>query len=840
MKALRTLIILTMVFIVVVSLAIYGLKAGKLNTPINYALQYYFQLKKIDPEIGYLAFEGNQARIDSIVISRNGIEFTLNNIIINYNFDLNYKESRFSAVVQIDKASVAAPENQQISTSEVKISYENYFIKSKSNLWLSIDDIFYRNAPANVANTIELQNGKAQIAYSLSNKQSQYDINVNFKEEVAFDLHGEVNNNINFIGNVKNLPITIYKPIYYLYPKNDLLIFLNEFIKEGILESGEFSVNVAEEDIKNNNYNGENIKGFVKVKDLKFVYNNELPPLTNMQIDVLQKGMVTDFIINKANSTGIEITNGLIHMAWQGQENTKLLITAKAQGPTSALTDFITAHIHKMLQQAAIDLTKFSGKADIDIKIEIPLKPGSKDTYDITAKMPNTELSIFDNKIILNKGNIFGKYSSDRLQITGAGKINGFDSEIEFIQNFEDETEFHHKLNIITKLQFSKSSKKPQKIGFVKLLGGNSKLNFEYININDEGRITVNSDLKNLDLYFDKLGIHKKQGEKSNFILNGLLESTTKGKINFKVDGDNNLNITGLIDINEATTKMILDKINHRQTELSSSIIISKGDFDIIIKGKTLDLSRADMFQFLEKERDAGTTKMQLAVDKVKLKNDILLNDLKLNFKCTYIKCYQGQIDAKIGSKKVEMNLTQEGNLEKWLVKSDNAGALLKGIGAYEDMRAGSMFLLLTASRKEIAAGEVIPIIDGKFEFERFVLYNAPSLTKLVSVVSVPGFVNMISGNKDIIFSNMKGEFNFQKGILHISHSQAVGPFFSFTMQGDVDTSKRTTDLSGQVTPSLYGLSSLVGYVPVIGKIFTGDKKHGGIISAPYRIKGSY
>ena len=49
-------------------------------------------------------------------------------IIINYNFDLNYKESRFSAVVQIDKASVAAPENQQIST-EVKISYENYFIK---------------------------------------------------------------------------------------------------------------------------------------------------------------------------------------------------------------------------------------------------------------------------------------------------------------------------------------------------------------------------------------------------------------------------------------------------------------------------------------------------------------------------------------------------------------------------------------------------------------------------------------------------------------------------------------------------------------------------------------
>ena len=108
--------------------------------------------------------------------------------------------------------------------------------------------------------------------------------------------------------------------------------------------------------------------------------------------------------------------------------------------------------------------------------------------------------------------------------------------------------------------------------------------NFEYININDEGRITVNSDLKNLDLYFDKLGIHKKQGEKSNFILNGILENPIKGKINFKVAGDNNLNINGLIDIDETTTKMILDKINHRQTELSSSILINKDNFDIYLR----------------------------------------------------------------------------------------------------------------------------------------------------------------------------------------------------------------------------------------------------------------
>lgn len=365
-------------------------------------------------------------------------------------------------------------------------------------------------------------------------------------------------------------------------------------------------------------------------------------------------------------------------------------------------------------------------------------------------------------------------------------------------------------------------------------------MNFEYININHVGKILVNSDLKNLDLYFDKLGIHKKKGEKANFTLNGTLESPTKGDINFNINGSNNLRVNGSVSINNNITQIILDNINHQETKLSSKILINKDVVDITIKGKVLDLSNANMLQFLEKERNSGTTKMQLVVDAVKLKNDIWLNNLKLNFACTNVKCYSGHIDANIGSKKVELVLTEEDNWEKWLLTSDNAGALLKGIGAYQDMRAGSLSLILKTSRKEISAGAIIPIVNGTFEFERFVLYDVSFLSKMVSFVSLPGFVNTVSGNKNIIFSDMNGKFSFQEGVLNVSRSQATGPFFSFTMNGNINTIKQTIDLTGQVTPSLYGLSAVMGSVPVIGRIFTGDKKHGGIISAPYKIKDSY
>ena len=69
---------------------------------------------------------------------------------------------------------------------------------------------------------------------------------------MTLNLQGRIDNNISFTGNVKNVPIAIYKPFHYLHPKNDLLIFLNKFIKAGIIESSEFNINISEKDIEDN------------------------------------------------------------------------------------------------------------------------------------------------------------------------------------------------------------------------------------------------------------------------------------------------------------------------------------------------------------------------------------------------------------------------------------------------------------------------------------------------------------------------------------------------------------------------------------------------------------
>ncbi len=837
MRILSKLLILTVSLFLIAILIVYEARSGNLDIEIKYLVEYYLQLKQIDGKVNNLTIKNDQITIDSIVVNKNNTKFTLDNITINYSLDLNYKKSKIIADVKIDKIIGQNFHSDEFLNAKMNFLYNHHLIARKSNIQLHLNNILYND----FSNNILFKDGKASIACFFSSKKSNYYIDIIFDKNVNFSLQSSIDDNATLLtAKIKNMPVIIYKPIYYLYPKNDFLIFCNDFIKSGSVEFSEFNMNISKKDIEENNYNKENINGFGKINNLKLLYNANFPPLTNMQIDFSQKGLVSEFVINQANSTDILISNGLIYMDWKGQENTKLFITAKAQGPIKGLTDFIIMDVQNNLRQSSIDLTKFTGDANIDITIEIPLKPGSKDIYDINAYIPNTGISMFTNKIILKRADVFGKYNGDSLEITGKGQINEFDSEINFIQNFVDKKEFNHKLNITANLK-NKINTNHKKIGFLTLLDGNSKLDFEYININHVGMIKANSDLKNLDLYFDKLGIHKEKGQKANFTMSGILESPVKGNIKFNINGSNNLKIDGSLDVNSDITKIILNNINYNQTKLVSNIVMKKDALDIMIKGEILDLSNATMFEFLEKERDSGTTKMQVIVNEVKLKNDIQLDNFKLDFACNNVKCYFGRIDANIGSKNLVLKLIEEDkNLEKWVLTSSNAGAFLQGLDAYKNMRAGNLLLILETSRKEISPGEIIPIMNGSFKFDHFVLRNSSFFTKLVSFVSLPGFINLFSGNKDIIFSSMDGNFSFQNGVLNVSHSQATGPFFDFFLSGNIDTVSRTIDMKGNVKPALYGVSTVVSSIPLIGRIFMGDKKNLGIISAPYKIKESY
>lgn len=831
MKILIKLLIIKLLFLAITIGVISAANHGALNKQIKLGLQYYFSINGIKAKFYDLKFQNGTITASKLNIKAGTGITQLSNVEINTSISSN-----FILLVKLHPTifKILDENSEQIMQASIKGSFTTG-IRGYQNIDLNISEINIIESIKDI-NKKPIGNGSAYFIYSKQQNQSSLEGNIQFGEAIKLRISPSEKQQGNMSLHAENIPLLFYRIADKVLPSNSLSESLKFSIQAGYIKNADINFNPNAYTLTK-----ENLNGSAKILGLNFNYDENFPILSSIDTEIILAGPKTQFIINKAYSSDILLTNGTIDMDWKGIDDTILYINAIGSGPAKDLTHFISYEEQRAMNKANIDLQKMKGTVNTNIYIEIPLKPGTKNLYNITAEIPNASLNIFKDYVKLRGAKISGIFNGKKLKVHGVGKLNNFNTDLNFIYNIEDQSEFNHKLDIRTdfKTRLSKSEKE-QKIAFISLLGGGAIIDLEYLNKNSKGYIKVDSDISNLGLYFDKLGIRKKKNIPARIKIEGLFEEPTEGTINFHAYNNQNLSIKGDVKIINNEAKFDLNEVKNKQTDISGKVHLYNDEIIADLKGKTLDLSDADMLQFLEKEREGGSSKLRMNIERVKLKENIWLEDLKLMFQCDNTRCFSGYIDSKIGTRNIEMLLTAENDREDWLIKCGNAGMFLKGIGAYDSMKLGSMVLKISTSRKEVRPGEIIPILDGTFTFERFKLQDTPAITRLVSFVSLPGFIGIISGNKDISFSGMNGNFSFESGLLKISNSFATGPYFDFSMRGTIDTKSRTLDLNGHVNPELYGISKLIGSIPIVGRIFNGNEEHRGIVSGTYKIQEKY
>ena len=118
---------------------------------------------------------------------------------------------------------------------------------------------------------------------------------------------------------------------------------------------------------------------------------------------------------------------------------------------------------------------------------------------------------------------------------------------------------------------------------------------------------------------------------------------------------------------------------------------------------------------------------------------------------------------------------------------------------------------------------------------KRFSVADAPNLARILTLASLTGIVDVLSGN-GIAFDYLTLPFDYEGGVARITDAKAVGSELGITASGSIDFGKDAIDLGGTLIPA-YTLNSLIGKIPLIGPIVTGEKG-GGIFAANYRVKG--
>jgi hypothetical protein len=128
--------------------------------------------------------------------------------------------------------------------------------------------------------------------------------------------------------------------------------------------------------------------------------------------------------------------------------------------------------------------------------------------------------------------------------------------------------------------------------------------------------------------------------------------------------------------------------------------------------------------------------------------------------------------------------------------------------------------------------------VKGTAQITNFRVVNAPTLARLLSMVSLTGLMSALN-NEGLGFSKLEADFNWvykPKGsILVMKNGRTSGNSVGFTFDGTYDKNASTINIEGTMVP-LAGVNKVIGSIPLVGDILTGGT--GAVVAATYSVKG--
>lgn len=167
-------------------------------------------------------------------------------------------------------------------------------------------------------------------------------------------------------------------------------------------------------------------------------------------------------------------------------------------------------------------------------------------------------------------------------------------------------------------------------------------------------------------------------------------------------------------------------------------------------------------------------------------------------------------------------------NESAFALSSKNAGNLLKLMGSVSDVKGGELKMKGTYNEKDG--------VRGFLEIDDFRLKEQPILTRLLRLTSFTGIIDTLTG-KGLLFETAEAQFGYKDGRLAVTNGLVTGSSLGITLEGEYKVENGYLNLTGTLMP-FYGVNGLVGKVPLVGKMLTGEKG-GGLIGVSYKVQGA-
>ena len=574
------------------------------------------------------------------------------------------------------------------------------------------------------------------------------------------------------------------------YNKPELYI-LETIIKKGYLIA-DLSFEFNEDGKIKNNYE---IKGFIKDTDLSILekYNvNKANLIFNYKQNNLELNDIQLFL-NNLNFFSDEI--------FIKKLNNEFLVNGNFNNKKIDLDNkFLELFSNLFLKKLKVEKILFSSKNIFSFKLNNKFQ--FKD-FDITSSIEVDNMLIENNyklksifpkikkKLNLSNHKLKIFYNQKNFRINGNGSI--------LIQNENDYIDYQ-------------VNKKKEIISFDTSL----KINQNPLNIN----------FLNYEKDINKQTIIKLRGSKNKdnkIKINELLIKEENNKIEIKdLILNNKLQVVDLnkIDLN------YLDKEKQK-----NSLTIIKKNKKYLIKGLYFNANSFIDNLLFEDEKEtiilANNQSAIIDIEKVRLDKDFELKKLYGNLVFKNQKLINGKLAGNFANeKKLKFSVTSNGDRKATTLFMDYAEPVVNRYKFIKGFDEGILDFYSTKIGDESIS--TLKIYDFK-------LKELPALTKILTLASLQGIADILSG-EGIRFDEFEMNFKNKKSTLTIDEIYAIGPAISILMDGYVEKNK-TISLRGTLVPATT-INKFIGSLPVLGKLLVGSKTGEGVFGVSFKIKG--
>ena len=602
---------------------------------------------------------------------------------------------------------------------------------------------------------------------------------------------------------IKNLSITTkennFKDVIGLarvYQNTPQLFIFNKMLKEGSIIA-DIALNFDDKGKLSKNYN---ITGSVKDGKIRLFSKKNI---NNIKFDFNIKHKKYLLENSQINYEHLKLSSKKINL---NDKDQYFLFEGDVSTPKSLInSDLLTEIFKNNLENIGINNINFGSKNNFSFKLRKNLKISNLkvvskiDLQKLTYKKKYNSLKkiipSYNNSVDLVDHKIELLLSKNKLLIKGNGNFS-IDQKIDKI-NYEIKSS-DGKYNFKSQIELNNIPLQIKLFNYTKKENKNALLNIEGLYE------------KNKNIYFKNFLLKESE---NNFKIKGLSLSQ-----NYKINYLEEFNVDFLND-----------------TKKKNNILLKRSKKNYEIYGKIFDGTKL-LEEILESDSEGNVfsilnnfnSSVKISLKKVFIDDINYLNNLSGNLKFNESDLKNLNLNASFpGNKKLTFTIkTDQNNQKVTTLFSDYAKPLVKKYKFIKGFEDGYLDFYSVKKNK---------ISNSNLKINDFKLNELPALTKILTLASLQGIADLLTG-EGIRFNEFEMKFRNEKKLMTIDEIYAIGPAISIMMDGYVQNDELIS-LRGTLVPATT-LNKVIGSLPLLGDILVGKKTGEGVFGVSFKIKG--